>query len=60
MGKHKYFRYLFTIMNGWTKGRQELWRMEEKFDKDAVLSLILFKLCRECVTKEALKDFGDF
>jgi hypothetical protein len=33
--------------------------MEEELDKDAV-SLILFNFYSECLTKEALKGFGDF
>jgi hypothetical protein len=46
-------------MNGWTKG-DEVCGLEEEFAKDAVLSLIILKLCGACLTKEALEDFGDF
>jgi hypothetical protein len=35
-------------------------RLEEEFDKDAVLSPILFNLYSECLTKEAHDGLGDF
>jgi hypothetical protein len=43
-----------------TEGRQEVCRLEEELDKDAVLSPILFNLYSECLTNEALDGLGDF
>jgi hypothetical protein len=44
----------------WTKGRQEVRRLEEELDKDVACLLFVFTFHSKYHTNEPLKEFGDF
>jgi hypothetical protein len=46
-------------LKNWARGRQEVWRLEEVLNNDAV-SLILFNFYSKYLTNEVLEGFGDF
>ena len=52
--------WLRVLKYDWTEGRQEVWRLEEELEKDAVCHQFCSTFTSECLTKEALEGFGDF
>ena len=52
--------WLKVLKYDWIGGRQDVWRLEEELDKDAVCHQFCSNFYSECFTKEALEWLGNF